>query len=538
MARGYTLVWCGWQHDVPRVPGLLSLQVPDAMESGSPVSGKILVSFQPAARVQVQLLSDRDHRPYSATDPREPDATLTVRDYEDGPPAVVPRDRWAFARLEGGRVAPDPDHVYMEAGFEAGKAYEVVYTTTGAPVIGLGFLATRDLASFLKYAGPSEGNPCAGQAGRAYAFGASQSGRYFRQLLYLGLNEDEADRIVFDGVIAHIAGDRRGEFNHRFGQPSRVAARSTGAGFPFTDVPQTDPETGRTGGLLSRLTERGKAPKIFFTNTSNEYWRADAALVHTLADGAGDVVPAEGVRVYHYSGTQHGACTIPLTDVNPTDGSRGQQPLNSVDYTPLLRAALVHLDRWVTSGEPPPASRHPRIASGTAVPPEATRAAFEAIPGVNFPGHLPRVRRLDFGPGQDRGIATVLPPGVGKEYPKLVSAVDGDGNEVAGVRLPDVSEPLATYAGWNLRHPDMGAPDQLMGLLGSTIPFPPTRADREASGDPRLSIEERYPTREEYLERVRQAAGVLVTEGYALEEDVDVMVEQGGQRYGLLRAVV
>jgi hypothetical protein len=209
-----------------------------------------------------------------------------------------------------------------------------------------------------------------------------------------------------------------------------------------------------------------------------------------------------------------------------------------VDYTPLLRAALVRLDRWVTAQEAPPPSRYPCLADGTAVRPEHTAAIFTAIPGVHFPAHLPRVVRLDFGPEAEDGIATLLPPRVGETYPHFVPAVDADGNERSGIRLPDISVPLATYTGWNMRHPAMGAPDHLMGLMGATLPFAPTQSEREASGEPRLSIAERYKSKEDYLNHVTKAAQVLVAEGYLLADDVHTVLEQASHRYELLASHV
>jgi hypothetical protein len=196
----------------------------------------------------------------------------------------------------------------------------------------------------------------------------------------------------------------------------------------------------------------------------------------------------------------------------------------------------VRLDRWATGKENPPPSRHPRLVDGTAVPPEKLDELFAAIPGVRFPARLPRVTAVDFGPEAKRGIATILPPVVGKPYRRFVPAVDRDGNELSGIRLPDLTVPLATHLGWNLRHPDIGAPDQIMSLMGATIPFPATRAEREARGDPRLSIGERYPSKTDYLARARSAAHALVEEGYLLAEDLDFVIDQAAERYELLRA--
>ncbi len=539
MRQGYTVVWGGWQDDVPATAGLVRIHVPEAVDAGGqPLTGKIAVTFQPEAHIQVQLLSDRMHRPHPAKDLHDREATLTVQDHEDAPPHTIPRQQWSFARPEGSRVVPDATHVYLASGFLPGKVYQVIYTTAGAPVIGLGLLAMRDLVAFLRYGSAQEGNPCAGHIQYAYSFGRSQSGRFLRHFLYLGLNQDERDRTVFDGLIPLVAGGGRGEFNQRFGQPSNSNKYSVKNLFPFHDTTQTDPEIGRTDGLLARLAARGKLPRIFFINTSAEYWGGHAALTHTDLDGKRDLAPSEAVRIYHFAGTQHGPGNLLLTDTGAADDSRGQHRPNSVDYRPLLRAALVNLDRWVTEGKAPPPSLHPRLDDGTAVPPAHTVATFQALPEVHCPAHLRSIARLDFGTGIDEEIAIILPPKVGKPYANLVAAVDTDGNERAGIRLPDLSVPLATYTGWNVRHPDIGGPGQTLSLLGSTLPFPATRAEREASGDPRPSIEERYASREDYLRRVQQAAEALVQQGYLLAEDLPTVTDQASQRYDLLQSRV
>ncbi len=404
-------------------------------------------------------------------------------------------------------------------------------------MIGLGLLAARDTVAFLRHGGAADGNPCAGDIRHAYAFGASQSGRYLRQFLYLGLNEDEQERMVFDGMLVHIAGGKRGgDFNQRFGQPSASLHPTMSNAFPFTDTVSTDPLIGRSDGLLERLAVRNRVPKIFFSNSSTEYWRGDASLIHIDAEGTRDISLSALSRLYHFAGTQHSAGTLPLTDTNPVDGARGQQALNSVDYNPLLRNALVRMDRWVSGVEDPPPSRYPQLADGTAVGPEQTREVFMAIPGVGFPANPPQVVRLDFGCDGASGVATTLPPVEGKPYPQFVPAVDHDGNEVSGIRLPDLTVPLATYTGWNLRHAQMGAPETLMSLMGSTIPFLASREDRAARGDPRRSIEERYPSKKRYLDQVRQEVQRLANEGYLLAEDVELVVDQASRRYELLAA--
>jgi Alpha/beta hydrolase domain len=320
----------------------------------------------------------------------------------------------------------------------------------------------------------------------------------------------------------------------RFGQPSASLASDP---FPFNEAAVTDPVSRRRDGLLERLTARNSVPKIFYTNTSCEYWRGDASLIHTDTFGTCDIEPTASSRFYHFAGTQHSAGTLPLTDTNPQNGERAQQALNSVDYNPLLRALLLRMDRWVTEGQEPPPSRYPRLADGSAVAPEKLRNIVTAIPGVRFPSRPPQVTRLDCGPEAANGVITTLPPTEGEPYPHFVPAIDADGNELSGICLPDVTVPLATYTGWNLRHPQIGAPDRLMSLIGSTIPFPATEREATAKGDPRRPIEKRYPSKAVYLDQVNCAAESLVKSGYLLPEEVERILGQSARRWDLFALV-
>ena len=353
MRQGYSLVWCGWQHDVPDAPGLFRCNVPNARNAdGSPVSGKIVVSFQPLANIDNQFLSDRDHQPYPTNHLESWDSVMTVQEHEDAPETVIPRESWAFARLVDGRRVPDAAHVTMEGGFEAGKVYRVVYETSHAPLVGLGLLATRDIVAWLRHGktdAAGTANPVAGALGRAYAYGRSQSGRFLRQMLHLGLNRDEEGRIVFEGMLPNVAGGKMGEFNVRFGQPSSLSNRSVNNLPPFLDL-----EPGGEEGILAEVTRRSVAPKVIYTNTSSEYWGGHGALAHVTADGKDDAELPDNVRSWLFCGTQHGPANLPISDTNPDTGARGTHPLNYVDYRPLMRAALVHLDNWVTHNDAPP----------------------------------------------------------------------------------------------------------------------------------------------------------------------------------------
>jgi hypothetical protein len=543
MRHGWSVAWCGWQWDVPHDPALLGLEAPpvplDGGPGGRPLEGNAVVEIQPDAPGRDHLLANRAHRPYPAADTADGAAVMTVRDWPGGPRTVIPRARWRFARQEGDAVLPDATRLWLEDGFDAGRVYEVVYRPALAVVVGAGLLAVRDFAAALRNGAPADGNPCAGRVRRAYAFGVSQTGRFLRHFLYLGLNRDESGRAVFDGLLPHVAGARRGEFNHRFAQPSAQAVPGFGHLFPFAFDDQTDPLSGPAGpadGLLRRQRAAGAVPRIVATNTAAEYWRGDASLLHTDVLGETDAEPPPEVRVYLFAGTQHGPGTLPPApgDAAVGPGGGGTHVANAVDYAPLLRAALTNLDRWVSDGVAPPASVFPRLADGTAVPGrEVLRRLREAaIPGMTLPDPalLPALRRYDLGPDAARGVGR-YPAVAGEAYPTYVSAVDGDGNEVGGIRLPDLTVPLATSTGWNPRHPDSGGPGQLVNMQGSTVPLPPTAGARRASGDPRPSIAERYPDRATYLQRVRRAADALVGDGYLLVEDVATVVAAAGARY-------
>jgi hypothetical protein len=471
----------------------------------------VYVQCQAPEDVPHFLLSDRGHQPYRAADLDEAGAVLTVRDMPDAEPEIVPRARWRFARVEGGRVVPDAGHVWLDGGFTRGRLYHVAYTAVGAPVMGLGIAALRDCASWLKHASAAEGQPAPGRLRWAYAYGRSQTGRLLRTLLHYGLNVDEGGREAFDGILANVAGGMRGEFNQRFGQNSKDRPWAMSHLEPF----QVEPP-GRV--------------KVFYTNTAAEYHRGDASLIHTDPDGARDVEPGPHVRIYHFAGTEHGLGVWPPSDTQAAAADphgwveRSQHLRGVVNYGRLLRACLVHLDRWVTESVAPPPSRHPRLADGTAVAPETLAKVFDAIPGARYPRRHARPHRVDFGADAEMRRITLTPPRVGAPYGTRVAAVDGDGNEVAGVILPELAVPLATHTGWNLRHADIGGAEQLLVFAGSTLPFARTRRDREGSGDPRPSVAERYASEADYLARVRHAARALVKDGYLLEEDVETSV--------------
>tara|TARA_Y100000758_G_scaffold254400_1_gene191166 strand:- start:8 stop:1444 length:1437 start_codon:yes stop_codon:yes gene_type:complete len=463
------------------------------------------------------------------------DARLMVGDHPNGEFKEISREKWSIIRVEDEEVEPDPSHVYMKEGFEPGRIYQLVYTAKGSRLVGLGFAAVRDICSFIKYGPRSVGNPSAGEIDHAISFGSSQCGRFLRQYIHTGMNVDEDGRQGMDGIIAHVGGGMRGEFNLRFGQPSKDVCYIIPELFPFTDLPQTDPVTGNESGLLDLMIDQGQVPKVMFTNSSGEYWRGDAALIHTNLIGPGDALEHENVRRYHFAGTQHGQGSYPPEVTRESDGVRGHLPFNAVDYSPLLRACLNNLDDWIKGGKEAPKSQHPRQSDNTAVESQSLLLRFEQVADVRVPSRALYPMRLDYGDEQHLGRTVELPPERRDQYPAFVSDIDETLNEISGIRLPDVSVPVTTNTGWNPRHPSIGNEDLLIGITGGlagwTLPLPNTESEKKSTGDPRPSIESLYGSKDNYISQVKQSARQLAEERYILGEDVEEILEQAELRY-------
>ncbi len=531
MRNGFTLLWVGWQFDVRLGDGRMRVYPPIATDNGNTITGVVRSEVVVSQKEFDRSLADRNHVAYAVADPADPANVMTVRDTVEGPRRVIPRSQWTFARLEDGKIVPDRTRVYLEGGFEPHKIYDIVYTSQDPPVVGLGPAAVRDAISRLKYGSARELSIPVGAIERALAIGRSQSGRFLRTFLYYGFNEDERHRKAFDGVIAHVAGGGRGSFNHRFAQPSRdghpfLNKLYPSDIFPFTDVVQSDPETDMRDGLLARVKPEFM-PKIFYTNSSYEYWGRAASLIHITVDGSDDIPLMENVRIYSFAGGQHGVGRFPPRQTS------GQQLSNPNDYFWMMRRLLLAMNRWAADGTPPPSSSYPRIDNGDLVLPENLN--FPQLPGVGLPAAPHKAYRVIYGPEfATKGIVTVEPPEVLSEFPLMVPQVDADGNERGGLKMPEITVPLATYTGWNLFRPESGPEDVLSSMQGSYIPFPRTRSDRQRSGDPRRSIEERYRSREQYLGLVTEAALELVEDGYLLAEDLPPILSQAGRHWDYL----
>jgi hypothetical protein len=528
MRNGFTMLWVGWQFDVPMNGENLRAYLPATAEHPQPINGFARSDFVVTEKLFDFTLGDRNHIPYPVSDPTSAQNILTVRDSVEGRRRVIPRTEWAFARLEDGDVIPDVTRVYLTTGFEPGKIYEVVYVAQNPTVIGLGPAAIRDIVSHIKYDSAEGLTIPGGVIKRSIGFGLSQPGRFLRTFVYDGFNADTEQRIVFDGIMAHIAGAGRGSFNLRFGQASRDAHAFLNFFyptdiFPFTDVAQTDSVTGQSGGLLAAV-EPKFMPKFFQTNSSYEYWGRAASLLHTTVDGKADADMLPNARIYHFAGGQH------LPDKLPPRYKNGQQLNNPNDYSWAMRSLLLAMDRWITDGTPPPPSRYPRIDDGTLV--ELSEFNFPALPGIETPTKPHKAYRVDYGPNfASRGIISKQPPEVGSAYPVLVPQVDDDGNETGGLSMPGVAVPLATYTGWNLYRPEYGPVDELAHMSGSYIPFATTAEQRQASRDPRASILERYSDRAQYLGLVAEYAMQLIDQGYLLSEDLPQVLSRAGAHW-------
>ena len=531
LRNGFTFVSLGWQWDAVG-DDALRLLAPVAKENGQTIAGLLRGDVMPShemAEIPLghMITGNMGGTEYPVAAPDDSKNTLTVRDSRDAPRTTIARAEWKFAHTVDGKLTPSDRYIYLKGGFHSGRIYEYVYVVSNPVVAGLSFAAVRDFASYAKHA-PDAITPAA----RVYGEGISQNGRFLRNFLFDGFNADEDGRIALDGILAHVAGAGRGSCNYRFAQPSRDAQPTSSVFFPtdifpFTDLPETDPVTGASGGLLDRAVAEKVVPKIFFSNTSYEYWGRVAALIHVSADGKQDVPVSGNVRIYHFTGLQH--FSGPFPPAKGTGDLLGQQPQSALPVRYFWRAMIANMDAWVRSNAAPPESSYPKLADGTLVPFRDYK--FPDIPGVQKPHEANAAYRLDYGPSWNWGILSVQPPRVSAAFPLLVPQVDTDGNERDGIRLPEITVPLATYASWNLRDPSIGAPEQRVPFEASYVPFAKTAADRQRAQDPRKSIVERYSGHDDYLGRFTKATDDLVKQRWILPEDRAALVQRGEQEW-------
>jgi hypothetical protein len=521
--RGYTTVWSGWENGLGALTGLVATaQLPVATNSGATIIG-------PAYEYIVTGASSFGlNYPAASLSQAPADAKLTHRVHLNDPPVDVPASGWAYTDATGTAIK------LTTGNFINNDIYEFSYIAKNPTVNGLGFAAIRDFNSFLRYASADDfgtANPLAGDVTRIYTEISSQPGRLLNDFRHLGFNEDESGRKVFDGMMQWIAAGDGINMNYRWSQTKRTERNrqdhlyAEGV-FPFANVTTHDPITDKTDSRYARCEATGTCPLAVEIYSSNEYWVKAGSLLHTDPTGTVDLPDSPYARNYLISSHQHGVG-------NAASKGNCQQFLNPLNSAPIQRALFVALDEWSTQGILPPASHVPRLSDGTLVPPLPQSAlGFPSIPGVTYTGLKTTRYLLNYGPGYydggpAGGIPTINPPVItppyednpanGPIYPSFVPRTDSDGNDIAGVRLPDVTVPLATYTGWALR----SGPQANDGCesSGQYIPFAKTQADRLASGDPRPSIEERYPSFGDYYSAVIRAIDGLVKDRLMLCED-------------------
>jgi Alpha/beta hydrolase domain len=542
MREGYTIVWCGWQGDLMPQKNWLVMGVPVAANGGKEILRKVRTEIVVDEKgIKSQPLSgDERVKSYEAASRNKTHALLTVREKSYGQRITVPSSEWEFAscvkdsRTGRETIKPSSKDLYLPSAFKPGVVYEFIYPAKNPLVLGLGFAVVRDLVSFLRYqskdaagrANPlASGNKTTGIR-YAYGWGRSQSGRFLRDFVYHGFNEDESRRKVFDAIAPHVAGGGRLFLNYEFARPVTSSQQHTNQLepelFPHAYNILKDAQTRRRDGILKRPKTD---PYVFHTQTSTEYWQKRGCLAHT--DGKGrDVSPPDKVRIYVVASAQHNS---PFGSEPVKDDT--QQLVNPLPAGDMLRALMVALDLWVTQGVSPPPSQYPRVGDGTLVRPDRKSTSFLRIPNVRYQGLHNRQLFLDYGSHISRGRMDIHPPrqiGNGA-YTILVPKVDRDGNDVAGIRLPVVQVPIGTYTGWNLQ-PRRLAEDELSGLLGSFIPFAKAKAERSKLRDPRLSLKERYKNHNDYVRKVSRAARILVDQRYLLPEDAERMINEAKKR--------
>lgn len=523
--QGYTVVTVGWQGDLVSTGSNVVAFVPEALTDGQPLRGKVRQEFISDRKGVLSMPVSGAANIHCYPVLNRNTATLTLREKEADPRVALPASEWQLAKAKevGGKIELKPSNtdLYVKGGFKTGWIYELIYDTEGSRVMGLGFLGLRDAVSFLHYGSKDAAgaaNPLAGAINKVYGYGASLAGRVVREFVYEGWNRDAEGRRVFDAVQTHT-GIGRLYFNTRFAQIGRYPRQHEEHSYPserypfnFAAIP--DPFTGRKDAVMKRP---DCDPLLVHCHTSSEYWERHGSMTHTDPRDGSDAPIPDNVRMYMLAGSPHAA----IAADNPK--WVGQLPPSNFSPQPFLRACFVLMDRWASEGKVPPPNRVPRRDAGQLVAPEEALKRFPKIPGVNLPKTPSKLPLWNYGPEFDtKGIMSIFPPEAvpGKEYPIQVPQVDADGNDLGGVRYPDMQAPIATYIGWALRIAGF-AEGELMMTNGCLKAFARTKAERETIGDPRLSIEERYPSHQAYVDIVKRAVGDLIEEGFLLPADGD-----------------
>ncbi len=519
MSRGYTIAWSGWQADLGGNPSLLSAHLPIAMRAILAIAGtarmqQIAGKLTGLSREEFTDVAAGPVFTQTLDYPALLDTTgttLTVREREADPRKPLPASSWHFI---------DERHVEITAtpGFDRGALYELIYPATNEAVADVGLAASRDFVSFLRYAdqdATGQPNP-AREPGTpfkaALTFGISQTGRAINDFIYQGFNADSNGRMVFDGALPLLSATRRTDTNFEFAQPGRFARQHEdhqygGDQFPFTYATSKDSLTGKTDGILMQCEKSHTCPRIVHLDSDTEFWQGRDSLLVTDTSGRPFALP-ENVRAYMMSGQEHNPA--------PNWNTRGNcvQIQNALSYAPYARALLVALDRWVTEGVAPPPTTFPNLKSHTLLPLAKVQASYPAIPGAPFSPLYNQLQVID--------QKSMPPEASGPAYPVFFPPVDADGNPQGGIILPEIAVPIATFSGRNVRAEGFSG-GELCGLAGSYIPFAATKQERLANGDPRLSLEERYKSAQDYSDKRKHAVEALVQQGFVLPEDADAL---------------
>ncbi|MBI3527578.1 MAG: hypothetical protein HY067_06370 [Betaproteobacteria bacterium] len=544
MKRGYVLAWVGWGADIAPGDNRLTVNFPIALENGRPVTERILTEFSDrnfngGKPSSLPLSGGPAFKSFPAVsaDKKQAQAELYMLSSDSPKPSApdiprgeaVPDDQWAFADCPDGWPGnPSTGHICLKDGFRNDRNYHLIYRATDSPVMGLGYVTTRDFVSFLR----NDEKDAAGNANPVFGIkttlcqGISSSGMYLRDYLYQGFNVDEQERQVCEGMHIHVAGVQKLYLNYRFAQPNPFTQQHRERYVPDTNFPRqyavrVNPFNRLPDGILKRPKTD---PKIIHTDTSNEYWQFRASLTGASEGGTMDFNESSKARRYLLASQQHGGFKPDAPNHGIAD-KQCEQLTNATHPGPLLRALVVALDDWVKKNVTPPETRVPKIADRTLVAPDELK--LPKIPGLTFEGLHNGSGDRDFGPRVkgNSGVVDLLIPQIKATHKILVPQVDAIGNDIAGIRHPFVEVPVATLLGWNTRAKEFGGPD-LCDLLGSTIPLPKTRADAQTKGDPRPSLEELYGSHEAYVAKVAEAAKKLQDERLMLPEDVDMIVRE------------
>jgi hypothetical protein len=527
MPRGYTMMWSGWDQsagtDNSNFNTTITLPVAKNAD-GSSITGPSYEYFIGPG--------DSYDLTYPAASLDQSTAKLTHRVHLEDTPDVVPATGWAY-NADGTSIS-----LTGGASFVTNDIYEFSYTAKDPTVNGVGFAAIRDFVAFMRYESVDDegnANPLAGDVQFITTEISSQPGRLLNDFDHLGFNQAENGKKVFDAHMNWIAAGDGVNMNLRFSQPGRTNRNRQDllyieGRFPFASVSTTDPISGETDGRYVKCAATNTCPLVAQIYSANEYWVKAASLLHTTPDGTADLPDAANERNYFISSHQHGTGSA-------TSKGACQQFLNPLDSSPVQRAMFLALDDWANKHIMPPPSMVPKFSNHTfAASTSQADVGFPSIPGVTYTGLKTTRYRFDYGPNfYSTGIMTINPPvgsgpiqtdnpAWGPIYPSFVPTTDADGNDIAGVRLPDVTVPLATYTGWAVR----AGPQANDGCEGSGqyIPFAKTLADRTASGDPRKSIEERYPNFSSYYFSVNAAVNNFVAHRWMLPEDANAALNR------------